>query len=354
MNEVSGKQLSIMIFFIPLVFKMSMLPAYLYDTAGVDGYVIVGIFAAVEFIQLWAVLFACEKGGMEALRKKCGNVIYFAVSCPLLFVIFVKSILFITEIVNYVSTFLFYNIVDAPIIISLLLISYYFAYKGARTVARVFETTIWLIPVIIIAGLAFGETELHGDCLLSVFPDGGSDILRSASKYLIYTFDFSPLLFCKIKIKRKVGIGLFSALSVAMLMGCYMIFYCRYGRASFLIDCAFARLASFDTVISEVGSLDWISCILWITTAVLNLAIKLNAVAEIGTGLKIRRPIGLGVFCVVLGVVLTKVFVNMREAFLMATSGVQYAVFGIEIAVPIVLLLLLAAKKNGGAYATES
>lgn len=354
MNEVSGKQLSIMIFFIPLVFKMSMLPAYLYDTAGVDGYVIVGIFAAVEFIQLWAVLFACEKGGMEALRKKCGNVIYFAVSCPLLFVIFVKSILFITEIVNYVSTFLFYNIVDAPIIISLLLISYYFAYKGARTVARVFETTIWLIPVIVIAGLAFGETELHGDCLLSVFPDGGSDILRSASKYLIYTFDFSPLLFCKIKIKRKAGIGLFSALSVAMLMGCYMIFYCRYGRASFLIDCAFARLASFDTVISEVGSLDWISCILWITTAVLNLAIKLNAVAEIGTGLKISRPIGLGVFCVALGVVLTKVFVNMREAFLMATSGVQYAVFGIEIAVPIVLLLLLAAKKNGGAYATES
>lgn len=353
MNEISGKQLSVMIFFIPFVFKMSMLPAYLYETAGVDGYIIVGIFAAVEFIQLWAVLFACEKGGMEALRKKCGDVVYFVVSCPLLFVIFIKSILFVTEIVNYVSTFLFYNIIDAPIVITLLLICYYFAYKGARTVARVFETTIWLLPVIVVAGLAFGETDLHGDSLLFVFPNGGSDILRSAAKYLIYTFDFSPLLFCKIKIKKKGRIGLFSLLSVAVLMGCYMIFYCRYGRASFLIDCAFARLASFDTVISEVGSLDWISSILWITTAVLNLSLKLNAVAEIGTGLKVKRPVSIGTFCVALGLVLLKAFVNMREVFLMVTSGIQYAVFGIEIAVPIVLLSLLAAKK-GGTYAPKS
>ncbi len=354
MNEIDGKQLSVMIFFIPLVFKMSMLPAYLYETAGVDGYVIVGLFATAEFIQLWAVLFVCQRGGMAGLREKYGDIVYFIVACPLLFVIFIKSILFVTEIVNYVSTFLFYNIVDTPIIITLILVCYYFAYKGPRTVARIFETTIWLIPVIIIAGLAFGETELHGDCLLSIFPNGGSDIPKAISKYLIYTFDFSPLLFCKIKIKRKIGIGIFSVLSVAVVMGCYMIFYCRYGRASFLIDCAFARLASFDTVISEVGSLDWISCILWITTAVLNLSIKFNAIAEIGTGLKIKRGIGLGAFCIALAVVLLKVYVNLEDAFLLATSGIQYAVFGVEIAVPLVMLVLLSLKNKGDAYATQS
>ena len=354
MNEINGKQLSVMIFFIPLVFKMSMLPSYLYGTAGVDGYVIIGLLSTVEFIQLWAVLFVCQKGGMAGIREKYGDVVYFIIACPLLLVVFVKSVLFITEIVNYVSTFLFYNIVDTPVILTLILICYYFANKGARTVARIFETTVWLIPVIIIAGLAFGETDLSGECLLSVFPDGGRAIPEAISKYLIYTFDFSPLLFCKIKIKRKIGIGLFSALGVAALVGCYMIFYCRYGRASFLIDCAFARLASFDTVISEVGSLDWISCILWITTAILNLSIKFNAVAEIGTGLKIKREIGLGAFCIALAVVLLKVYVNMEEAFLLATSGIRFAVFGIEIAVPLVMLILLSIKEKGGAYAAQS
>ena len=354
MNDINGKQLSVMIFFIPLVFKMSMLPSYLYKTAGIDGYIIVGLFALAEFIQLWAVLFVCQKGGMSALRKRYGDRVYLLVSCPLLLVIFVKCVLFMTEITNYLTTFLFYNVIDTPILLTLLLICFYFSYKGGRSIARIFETTIWLLPAIFLMGIIFGETDIQGDCLLSVFPDGGASVPKAVEKYLVYTFDFSPLLFCNVKIKRKLSVGVFSLLSIGVLMGCYMLFYCRYGRASFLIDCAFARLASFDTVISEVGSLDWISCILWVTVAILNLALKLNAVAEIGVGLRCKRYLFSGGFCILLAVAVMKIWVNMEEAFLMATSGIQYAVFGIEIAVPIVMLCLFAVRNKGGVYATQS
>lgn len=354
MNEINGKQLSVMIFFIPLVFKMSMLPSYLYKTAGVDGYVIVGLFALAEFLQLWTVLFVCQKGGMRTLRLRYGDNVYRLISCPLLLVIFVKCVLFITEITNYITNFLFYNVVDAPILLTLLVICFYFGYKGARSIARIFETTVWLIPVIILTGLIFGETDIKGDCLLSVFPDGGSMLPEAVKRYLIYTFDFSPLLFCDVKIKKKGSVGVFSVFSILALVGCYMLFYCRYGRASFLIDCAFARLASFDTVISEVGSLDWISCILWLTVAILNLSLKLNAVAEIGAGLRCKRRLSIGIFCVLLAVVLLKVWTNMEKAFSMATGGVQYIVFGIEIAVPVVMLCLFAVKNRGGYYAAQS
>ncbi len=353
MNDISERQLSVMIFFIPLVFKMCMLPSYLYETAGVEGYVIVGLFALTEFIQLWAVLFVCNKGGMKGIRARYGDNVYRLISLPLLFVVFIKSVLFITEIVHYLSTFLFYNIISTPIIVTLILICYYFAYKGARSIARIFETTVWLIPVIILMGLIFGETNIRGECLLAVFPSGGAGVFRSVERYLIYTFDFSPLLFFNIKIRKKGAVGLFSMLSILCLMGCYMLFYCRYGRASHLIDCAFARLASFDTVISEVGSLDWISCILWVTTAVLNLSLKFSVVAEIGTGLNLKRPILLGVFCAVLIFVLLRIWVNMEEAFFMATGGVQFAVFGVEIAVPFIMLVLFSVQNRGGYYAPQ-
>ena len=352
MNDISQRQLSVMIFFIPLVFKMSMLPSYLYRTAGVDGYIIVGLFALLEFLQLWTVLFVCQKGGMRALRARYGDSVYRLVSCPLLVVIFTKSVLFCTEIVNYLSTFLFYNVIDTPILMTLIMICFYFGYKGARSIARVFELTVWLLPVILLMGIIFGETDIRGDCLLAVFPDGGKSVYAAVGRYLIYTFDFSPLLFCNVKIKKKGTIGVFSLASILVLMGCYMLFYCRYGRASFLIDCAFARLASFDTVISEVGSLDWISCILWVTVAILNLSLKLNAVAEIGVGLRCKRWLFSGVFCIVLFVSLMKVWVNMEEALVFSTSGVQYAVFGIEIAVPLVMILLFAAKR-GRTYAAQ-
>ena len=352
MNEVNEKQLSVMIFFIPLVFKMSMLPSYLYKTAGVDGFVIAAGFALTEFIQLWAVLFVCEKGGMQGIRARYGNGAFLLLSCPLLFVIFVKSALFLTEIVNYVTTFLFYNVISTPILLTLLLICYYFAYKGARSIARIFEITVWLIPVIILMGLIFGETDIRGECLLSVFANGGKGIPEAVKRYLIYTFDFSPLLFCNVRIRRKTTVGIFSALSVAVLTGCYMLFYCRYGKATFMIDCAFARLASFDTVISEVGSLDWISCILWVTTAILNISLKLNAVAEVGASIKVKRAPPLVLFCAALAFVLLRVWINMEQAFVMATGGVQFFVFGFEIAVPLVMIVLYAVKR-GGYYAPQ-
>ncbi len=340
MNDVNGKQLSVMIFFIPLIFKMSMLPSYLHRTSGVDGYIIVGLFALAEFLQLWAVLFVCERGGMNGIRERYGNVVYLLLSCPLLLVIGVKSILFVTEIVNYLTTFLFYNVIDAPIVLSLLLVCFYFATKGARSIARIFELTLWLLPVILLMGLIFGETTLQGEYLLSVFAGGGSSILTAIGKYLVYTFDFSPLLFCNIKVKRKIGIGIFSLFSILVTMGCYMLFYCRYGRASYLMGCAFARLASFDTVITEVGSLDWISCILWVTTAILNLSLKLNAVAEISTGFRLKRHWGVGLFTLLLAFLLLKVWVNVDKAFTMASSGIQYVVFGIEVALPFIMIIL--------------
>lgn len=353
MNDINQRQLSVMIFFIPLVFKMSMLPSYLYKTVGVDGYLIVGLFALLEFLQLWTVLYVCKKGGMQALRLQYGDAVYRLVSCPLLIVIFIKCVLFSTEIVNYLSTFLFYNIIDTPILLTLLLICFYFSYKGARSIARIFELTVWLLPVILLMGIIFGETDIRGDSLLAVFPDGGTSIVPAMGRYLIYTFDFSPLLFCNVKIKKKGSIALFSLFSILVLMGCYMLFYCRYGRASFLIDCAFARLASFDTVISEVGSLDWISCILWVTVAILNLALKLNAVAEIGVNLRCKRWFFSGAFCLALLIVLLKVWMNMEEALALSTGGVQYLVFGIEIAVPLVMICLFEAKKGKLSYAPQ-
>ena len=352
MNDVNGRQLSVMIFFIPLVFKMSMLPSYLYKTAGVDGYVIVGLFAVAEFVQLWAVLWVCSKGGMQGIRARYGDGAYFALSAPLLMVIFIKCLLFISEIVNYLSTFLFYNIVDMPLVLTLMVVCYYFSYKGARSIARIFELSVWLVPVIFLMGLIFGETEISGDCLLPVFAQGGGAVPQAVAKYLVYTFDFSPLLFCNVKVKSKGRIALFSFLSVVALVGCYMLFYCRYGRAAFLIDCAFARLASFDTVISQVGSLDWISCILWVTVAVLNLSLKLNAVAEIGTGVRIKRHLFAGAFCLLLTFVLLKGNFTMKKTLEMVTGGVQYAVFGIEILLPAVMGALYM-RKQGGNYAPK-
>ncbi len=355
MNEISDRQLSIMVFFIPLVFKMAMLPSLLYETAGVDGYICVSLFAVVEFLQLAVVLFVCNRGGMEAIGKRYGKGVYRLLATPFLFVIFIKSVIFVSEITRYVTSFLFYNIVSVPIVLTAILLCYYLGYKGAKSIARLFELTVWLVPVIVLMGILFGKATLEFDYIRPVFANGFSPIGQAVKKYLIYTFDFSPLLFCKLKIKRKRGIVFSSVFCVVMLVVCYMVLYARYGRASFLADCAFARLASFDTVISEIGSLDWISSVLWLSVSLLDLGLKAYAVGQIGTGYGCKPYVFNAAFAIALGCTVSLVWNSFEKALDFVTCGVQYAVFAVEIAVPSVMLALCKCveKKEAATYETR-
>lgn len=347
MNYLTKKQLSIIIFFIPMVFKMSMLPSMLFEESGFAGYFAITLITTIEFLQMGLVLFVVSNGGIGGLKRTYNIHTARAIAFPLLFVMGVKCLIFITEIYYYVCHFMFYNVSSFPVIVAVLLTLFYLGSKGAKAIGRVFELSIWLIPLILLLGLFFGKASLQFSYLTHIFDDGFSPVLRGIDKYLLYTFDFSPLLFFKIEPKKNGRILFSSAASVGIMTSCYCLFYATYGRASYLFDDAFAKLASFDTVISEIGTLDLPSVLLWLTSSIGNIALKFVAMAEILKLFKIKRQWGLTAITSVLAVLLVFVYSNFEKISAIVVHPVRYVVIGIELAVPVVLLVLYAVKNAG-------
>ena len=346
MNVLSKNQLAIIIFFIPLVFKMSMLPGLLYEVAGTDSYFAIGILTIAEFLQMWLVLFVVSRGGMAGIREKYGKTLALFLSIPFLFVMGVKTILFVTEIYYYIGDYLFYNVSSFPIIAATLLIIFYLAVKGAKAIGRIFELSVWLIPVIIAFGIIFGKVKLYPQYLTPLFENGFLPTLNGIDKYLIYAFDFSPLLFFKVEQKKNLRIAVWSLLCVITVIICYIVLIASYGRATFLIGDAFAHLASFNVVVSEIGSLDWPSAILWIVTSVGTVALKLAAMGDIVAETKLNRNIGIGLLTIIMGILILFLFDGFEKILSFVISPVKYVVIGIEIAVPIIMLCLYAVKRK--------
>ena len=136
MNYLTKTQLAIIVFFVPLVFKMAMLPSLFYEACGPDSYIGIAMITAVEFLQMGLVLFVVSKGGMEGIAALYGKNLQRLLAAPLIFVMIIKSLVFITEIQTYVCDYLFYNISPFPIICAIMVVIFYLALKGAKTIYR--------------------------------------------------------------------------------------------------------------------------------------------------------------------------------------------------------------------------
>lgn len=346
MNYLTKNQLAIIIFFLPLVFKMSMLPSLLYETSGADSYFAIGLITAIEFLQMWLVLYVVDKGGIAGIKELYGKAVAIAISLPFFLVMGLKSVLFVTEIYVYVGDYLFYNVSFMPLIVSLLIIVCYLASKGAKTIGRIFELSVWLIPIIILLGVLFGKVKLYPQYLTPLFDNGFGTVIKGIDKYIIYAFDFSPLLFFRVEKKKNVRVLIGSLACVIAVVSCYIVLIASYGRATFLITDAFAHLASFNVVISEIGSLDWPSAILWLTTSIGNVALKISAMSDILAEMKIKKNAGAFVLTLAIGLIIIFLTKGFDPILDFATGPVKYVVIGIEILAPIIILALYAVKKK--------
>ena len=346
MNTISTKQLIIIIIFLPLLFKMAELPSLMYAVAETSSCITIFIMAIIEFVQLLFILFFINKGGMDGIKEKYHINLVRIIGIPLLLVFFIKLTLYLSETFTYLQFYAFYNVRPEPIIFSFLIIVGYLAFKGAKTIGRLFEIAIWFIPVILIIGFSFGEIDLKPEYMRMVFDKGFSPIFSGLRKYIIYTFDFTPLLFIKLDNKKhsSVKISIASVFSILLVGGLYMITVAYSGRATFLDNETFANLAAFNTVTSEIGNLEWPAGMLWVTVSLFRMALTVFAVAEIAKAFKVKRQISIGIFCAVIGILSLTLFTKTASVLQHLTEDRQLLLFVVELAIPIILLIFILIK----------
>jgi hypothetical protein len=361
--KITKRQYALIIFFVPFVFKFSVLPAMLSERAGRDVWLTIFLIMLTEGAQLLFIILVDKKGGLDAIRERYGDTVYFLITLPILLVLVLKASVYTAETTSYANSYLFYNITTKGVGIVVILASSYLAIKGAKGIGRLVELAVWLIPVAIIIGALFGKLKLSPSYVLPIGANGLTPIALSYNDALFWALDFSPLLFFKTqedtllrKEKRaKIPtIPIAITLSILFMTLLYLFYVMNYGEAGHLVDTAFSSLGAFNVVNTEIGSIDWPAITLWLTVAIISLALKIFGSGAVLHSLRLPFPIS----CLIVGVIVITLsqllFYNLERAFSLATSFVKYIVFGLEISMPMVAFTLLDIKERKGGEKLEA
>lgn len=349
-DSIRRGQFSILVFFMPLVFKISTLPSYIAGIVGTDSIFIMVAILGLEFIHLVAILWIIRSGGVRRLEELYGKKRVFFITLPLLFTSLTRLLAYGVKVADYVTYFLFYNVDHFGIKTVLFLAAFYVAIKGLRGIGRLAELGLAFFPLIIFLGLVFGKTDLNPQYVLPLGTISAEEFFESFSSLLFWVTDFTPFLFVdiaepKLEMKRKKPfpyVRVACVLCFVALEAIYFVFFANYGEAAPIIDHVFARLAAFNVVTTQVGSLEWPTIVMWLIFSLLYLA--LNAYAG-GRALSEIIPdfrISVGLI-VVAAIVLSQTVVKETAGSMeLALSGFRYVVLGIDVGVSAVMLVLLS------------
>ena len=109
-SYITKRQYALLIFFIPFVFKFSVLPSILSLDAGRDIWLTMLLMMLTELAQLAVIVKIDKMGGLDAVRDRYGNVAYFALTVPIALVIVLKASVYTSETTSYANSYLFYKV----------------------------------------------------------------------------------------------------------------------------------------------------------------------------------------------------------------------------------------------------
>ncbi len=348
-DTIGRRQLALLVFFIPVVFKISMLPSLLADAAGNDALFAVGFLILFEAAHLGIIVATLHFGGVKAIRDRWGNLPALLISLPLMSVFILKAAVFGMEIVNYVTLFLFYNTVNFAVSVVLILVFFYVAIGGPRTFGRLCELSLLFLPFIAFLGALFGKLDLHFEYVLPLFSKGAEPVFSAIDGHLFWAFDFSPLIFFNLsqsseQKKKKLPVILMGiTVAIFMIIAFFVLFFANYGNAASVVDNAFARLAAFNVVSTQIGSIEWPSVVMWLMSAILCVALKCYAGGKTLEYARIPPKVGIGIVTAIAGCLMLFLFDGVNDSIELAKGVIRYVTLGIELGITVLVFAILIA-----------
>ena len=109
-NSLSAAQYAIVAIILMSVFKLSVLPSLTAQSAGKDIWMSISMILLSEMISLAFIVPVSLSGGLDTIRQKYGKVVYSLISVPIIVVLIIKTLVYVSEVNAFSSSYLFYNI----------------------------------------------------------------------------------------------------------------------------------------------------------------------------------------------------------------------------------------------------
>lgn len=358
-KQATGKQLVVVVFVLSLATKMFLLPIYLIQETGRDGYLVLTACIALDLISLGLMLCAMWVSRdadfftllESVIGKPCAKIVVALVAAFLFFKLNIAT----AETVTFYSDNVFAEFDVALMIIVLLVFLLLVARHTLRALCRLNELVAPLIAVgVIVLGVIVVMT---GFDRANIFPVAetplrvGNALVRHAS----WVGDFTPLIMfvgrTQVK-KRTMPIAAASGLIGAGAPVFFAVVLCSaFGNIPMYVDSStnIANILQF-SIGSVYGRIDLFSSVLWSVAAFVETALTFYALTrcvEYVIGKPAHFAVGLGA-CVALYFV--QVFAMTDPTVfsaVMSNPVASIATMVLTLAIPALAIVCGAIKKIG-------
>ena len=373
-NILTARQYGILAFLLSFVFKFSLLPGLVAEAAGRDMWLVITAAVVIEAGMLAVIVRISALGGIEAIKERYGNVAYLTLAVPAIVLFTLKCAVYMSEVNTFTTSYLFYNVSADAVAVILTLAIAFLAVRAAKGIGRVAEMALWLVPVLILIGAVFGKIKVEPSYVLPVAADGIGPVASAFDRSLFWFFDYTPLLFFRLKTNEsgeerepeaaraarggaagKEGLAALKKYApviggalgaVLIIPALYAVFVMTYGMSGYLVGNAFSSLGSFNVVNTEIGSIDWPAIVLWLCFAVIVLAIFAFSAGKAAQNVGLPLPVGVTVVAVAALILTETLFYNSERAVRFALSVWRYPLAAIAVALTAATLVLLEIRSK--------
>lgn len=345
---MSSRQVFFLYAFAVPAFKVAMLPSFIAHEAGQDMWLTIGVAMLIDVILLCLIMFIKTRVGVLGYGSVASKVISRCIAVVLAIYFLLQAVVGFEEVVAYLLQSFFDEAERLQIIVPLIVAIAYLSYKGAGAIGRMAEVMVWVLLLNVLVSVAFNNAQIDYTNLLPVM-DNDVSVLFSAHKNALWFGDYLPLLFIDVRDRQKRRYGYIFGGAVAILAVVVFInatFYSQWGELTSNVPNAFQRLSGYNFISSDVGKIDWLNILTWITSCVMKLSLLLLGTKGAINHLlnrdvsKIIAPVSAGI----VGLAIIFFIKDVKTAYIFGTG--LWVVGVIVTVIPVVVLALLALIDN--------
>lgn len=364
-KPASGKQFVVVVFIMAIATKMFILPIYLIQSAGRDGYIVLAISSAIELIMLVVTIIAMqlskERDFFALLTSVVGKVAAKIIVALFAVFLFFKINVASTETITFYSDTVLADFDSSIMAVVLLVFLVAVANSGLRALCRLNE----IITPIIVIGITGIMTLviITGTDLANIFPamQNIGDFKYSLVHHLSWMGDFTPLVLFlgRTEMNKKrtaVAAGFSGLIGLSLVVFQAMVMCSAFGNVPTLVDSSTNISGILQYTVGNVyGRVDMIAFILWSLAAFVETAMFFYATVRcvefvIGKNEHFWVSIGVGValfFTLVFGLTDPTVFEAVMSCYSTTVISPVFT-FGIPMLALVCALILRHRDKRGG------
>lgn len=354
-KQTSGKQLVAVIFILSLATKMFLLPVFLIQSAGRDGYIILAAYGIFELLTLIPMLIAIRLSDDDIfvlVSRVVGKIGAKIVAAVLGLFLFFKLNTAIAEIMAFYGTNVFADF-DTSLMLIVLLV--FMSAAGSHTLRALCRLNEILVPIILLCLFVLAAiVVMTGLDLENVLPAVRSprEFTDALVRHPAWVGDFTPLVILVGRTKTKKHTWRFAAgagiVGTAISVFFAIVLSAAFGNVPMLIDSTsnLSNILQF-SVGNVYGRLDMFSFILWSVSVFIEAALFFYATCRC-VSFVIGRKAGLAqVAAVSFATYILQVFVLVDPMnFSVAITSPACAVITPILSMTVPLFALLCAVVN--------